>query len=71
MTIASGGSIPLVSSLSDAAPDAEVLLLGTADGFANIHAPNERVLIDEFEKAVLAEAELFGQFAAQAGREAS
>ena len=44
--------------------DAEMLLLGTTDGFANIHAPNERVLVDEFEKAVLAEAEFFGRYAA-------
>ena len=51
-TFASGGSIPLVSALQEAAPDAEMLLLGTTDGFANIHAPNERVLLDEFEKAV-------------------
>jgi hypothetical protein len=33
-----------------------MLLIGTTDGFANIHAPNERVLLDEFEKASLAEA---------------
>ena len=45
---------------SEAAPEAEMLLFGTTDGFANIHAPNERVLLDEFEKAVLAEAEFFG-----------
>ena len=43
-----------------------MLLLGTTDGFANIHAPNERVLVDEFEKAVLAEAEFFGRYAAMA-----
>ena len=61
--VATGGSIPLVSALSEAAPDAEILLFGTTDGFANIHAPNERVLLDEFEKAVLAEAELFGLYA--------
>lgn len=61
--IATGGSIPLVSALSRAVPDAEILLLGTTDGFANIHAPNERVLIDEFEKAVLVEAEFFGAYA--------
>src|SRR6202008_4640324 len=54
--VASGGSIPLVSALQTAVPDAEILLLGTTDGFANIHAPNERVLISEFESAVLAEA---------------
>ncbi len=62
--VATGGSIPLVSALSEAAPNAEILMFGTTDGFANIHAPNERVLLDEFEKAVLAEAEFFGRYAA-------
>jgi acetylornithine deacetylase/succinyl-diaminopimelate desuccinylase-like protein len=47
-------------------PQAEMLLLGTTDGFANIHAPNERVLLDEFERAVTAEADLFGRYARQA-----
>jgi acetylornithine deacetylase/succinyl-diaminopimelate desuccinylase-like protein len=69
--IATGGSIPLVSALSEAVPGAEILLLGTTDGFANIHAPNERVLVDEFEKAVLAEALFLGLLpAAVAGRSA-
>ena len=45
-----------------------MLLLGTTDGFANIHAPNERVLVDEFEKAVVAEAEFFREYAARASR---
>ena len=63
VTFASGGSIPLVSALQEAVPGAEMLLLGTTDGFANIHAPNERVLLEEFEKAVLAEADFFGRFA--------
>jgi acetylornithine deacetylase/succinyl-diaminopimelate desuccinylase-like protein len=66
VTFASGGSIPLVSALQQAAPKAEMLLLGTTDGFANIHAPNERVLVDEFEKATLAEAEFFARYAASA-----
>jgi acetylornithine deacetylase/succinyl-diaminopimelate desuccinylase-like protein len=71
VSIATGGSIPLVNYLQQAAPRAEMLLMGTTDGFANIHAPNERVLVDEFEKAVLAEAELFGRYAeAFAGRSA-
>ena len=43
-----------MSALQEAGPNAEMLLIGTTDGFANIHAPNERVLIDEFEKAVAA-----------------
>ena len=64
VSIATGGSIPLVNYLQQAAPRAEMLLMGTTDGFANIHAPNERVLVDEFEKAVLAEAEFFGRYAA-------
>ena len=61
--VATGGSIPLVSALQEAAPDAEILLLGTTDGFANIHAPNERVLLEEFEKAVAVETEFFSRLA--------
>ena len=40
------------------------------DGYANIHGPNERVLLDELEKATLAEALFFGEYAARwsAGR---
>ena len=60
---ATGGSIPLVNALHAAVPEAEILLLGTTDGYANIHAPNERVLLDEFEKAVAVEAAFFGRFA--------
>jgi acetylornithine deacetylase/succinyl-diaminopimelate desuccinylase-like protein len=63
VSFASGGSIPLVSALQEAVPRAEMLLIGTTDGFANIHAPNERVLVDEFEKATLAEAEFLGRYA--------
>jgi acetylornithine deacetylase/succinyl-diaminopimelate desuccinylase-like protein len=66
--VGSGGSIPLVSSLAAAAPDADILLVGTTDGYANIHGPNERVLLDEFEKATLAEADFFGRLAAGARR---
>jgi cysteinylglycine-S-conjugate dipeptidase len=61
--IATGGAIPLVKALTDAIPDATVLLYGTTDKFANIHGPNERVLIDEFEKVVLAEALFFEEVA--------
>jgi len=69
VTIGAGGSIPLVSSLQEAAPEAAILMVGTTDGFANIHAPNERVLLDEFEKATLAEADLLGRLpAAYRGR---
>src|SRR5262245_7284495 len=64
--VATGGSIPLVSALIEAVPEAEIILFGTTDGFANIHAPNERVLVDEFEKAVVAEAEFFRLYAQKA-----
>jgi acetylornithine deacetylase/succinyl-diaminopimelate desuccinylase-like protein len=64
--IATGGSIPLVKALSEAAPEAEILLFGTTDGFANIHGPNERVLVDEFEKTVFAEALFFQEYAERA-----
>jgi acetylornithine deacetylase/succinyl-diaminopimelate desuccinylase-like protein len=69
MMAGSGGSIPIVSALAGALPDAEALLVGTTDGYANIHGPNERVLVDEFQKAVLAETVFFGRLgaAAQAG----
>jgi acetylornithine deacetylase/succinyl-diaminopimelate desuccinylase-like protein len=66
--IATGGSIPLVNAFQAAVPGAEIVLMGTTDGFANIHAPNERVLVDEFEKAVLAEAELLGLYAEASAR---
>jgi acetylornithine deacetylase/succinyl-diaminopimelate desuccinylase-like protein len=63
--IATGGAIPLVKALADGAPEATVLLFGTTDKFANIHGPNERVLVDELEKAVLAEALFFEELAAR------
>ena len=63
VTAGVGGSIPLVNALQQAAPDAEMLLVGATDGYANIHGPNERVLLDEFEKAIIAEAEFFARYA--------
>jgi cysteinylglycine-S-conjugate dipeptidase len=62
--VGTGGSIPLVNALNRAVPQADMLLVGTTDGYANIHGPNERVLLDEFEKATLAEADLLGRLAA-------
>ena len=46
-------------------PAAEILLVGTTDGYANIHAPDERVLVDELEKAIVAEAGFFERLAAR------
>jgi acetylornithine deacetylase/succinyl-diaminopimelate desuccinylase-like protein len=59
----SGGSIPIVSALAAALPDAEALLVGTTDGYANIHGPNERVLLDELARATAAEADFLGRYA--------
>ena len=61
--MASGGSIPLVQAFHHAAPDAEILLFGAQDARCNLHAPNERVLLDELERAVIAEAEFFHEYA--------
>jgi acetylornithine deacetylase/succinyl-diaminopimelate desuccinylase-like protein len=68
VTMAGGGSIPLVMALHEAVPDAEILLFGATDSYANIHAPNERVLIDELEKAVVAKAELLSNLATRWSR---
>lgn len=59
----SGGSIPIVNALARALPQAEALLVGTADGFANIHGPDERMLLSEFERAVVAETDFLGRYA--------
>ena len=63
MLAGSGGSIPIVSALAEALPDAEALLVGATDGFANIHGPDERLLLSEFENATVAEADFFGRYA--------
>jgi acetylornithine deacetylase/succinyl-diaminopimelate desuccinylase-like protein len=63
--LASGGSIPLVSTLHQAVPDAEILLFGAEDAQSNLHAPNERVLLDELERAVVAEAQFFTEYASR------
>nr|WP_197034650.1 M20/M25/M40 family metallo-hydrolase [Glycomyces sp. NRRL B-16210] len=66
--MASGGSIPLVNALAKAQPDAEILMFGAEDGECGLHGPNERVLIDEIEKTVLAEARFFDEYAKEAGK---
>ncbi|HVU77851.1 MAG TPA: M20/M25/M40 family metallo-hydrolase [Gaiellaceae bacterium] len=65
--IATGGAIPLVKALGDALPDAAIFVFGTTDSFANIHGPDERVLLDEWQKAVLAEALFFQELADRTG----
>ena len=61
-----GGAIPLVKAMSDGVPDAAIFVFGATDSFANIHGPNERLLLDEWEKAVLAETRFFEELATRA-----
>ena len=61
--IATGGAIPVVKAMSEGVPDASMFVFGATDSFANIHGPNERVLVDEWQKATLAEALFFDELA--------
>lgn len=61
--IATGGAIPLVKAVADAVPGATLFVFGSTDSFANIHGPNERVLVDEWRRATLAEALFFHEIA--------
>jgi cysteinylglycine-S-conjugate dipeptidase len=64
--VAMGGAIPLVNAMSEGVPNAAIFVFGACDSFANIHGPNERLLVDEWEKAVLAEALFFQEYAGRA-----
>jgi acetylornithine deacetylase/succinyl-diaminopimelate desuccinylase-like protein len=61
--IATGGAIPLVKAMSEGVREAAMFVFGCTDSFANIHGPNERVLIEEWEKALLAETLFFHELA--------
>ncbi|MFJ4789137.1 M20/M25/M40 family metallo-hydrolase [Streptomyces sp. NPDC088794] len=67
--VATGGSIPLVNGLAQAAPDAEVLLFGAQDSMCNLHAPNERVLFSELRNTVVAMCGFVERYAADFRRE--
>jgi acetylornithine deacetylase/succinyl-diaminopimelate desuccinylase-like protein len=54
--VGSGGSIPLVTVLASAVPQAEFLIWGAEDEGAAIHSANERVDLAELERAALAQA---------------
>jgi cysteinylglycine-S-conjugate dipeptidase len=63
-TIGAGGSIPLIAVLAQAAPSAEILIVGAqdADG-CNMHAPNESVALFDLERFALAETLLLAELA--------
>lgn len=54
--VGAGGSIPLVSTFVRQFPAAAILLFGAEDDDAAIHAPNERVNIEELRRTATAEA---------------
>lgn len=54
--VGAGGSIPLVNTLLKQFPAAEILLFGAEDEDAAIHAPNERVDLEELRRIATTEA---------------
>ncbi|TDD17172.1 M20/M25/M40 family metallo-hydrolase [Nonomuraea diastatica] len=54
--VGAGGSIPLVNTLLKQYPAAEILLFGAEDEGAAIHAPNERVDLEELRRVATTEA---------------
>ncbi len=63
-TMALGGSIPIVMSFHEAQPAAEKILFGASDGYCNMHGPNERLLIDELQRTIVAMATFWRELAA-------
>lgn len=56
----SGGSIPFVAAFADAYPDAAILLTGVEDPESNAHSENESLHLEEFRRAIEAEARFLG-----------
>ena len=62
-----GGAIPLCVTLSEAHPDAEILLIGVEEPACRIHAPDESVSPDELRRTAVAEALLLRALSAGRG----
>ena len=62
----SGGSLPLVSALATAYPDAQLLLTGVEDLESNSHSENESVHLGDLRNCCVNEAMLFAHLAAGA-----
>ncbi|MGH3275069.1 MAG: M20/M25/M40 family metallo-hydrolase [Streptosporangiaceae bacterium] len=56
VTTGEGGTIPMLTPLAEAFPQAEVLLTGVADPACRAHGENESLDLADFERACLAEA---------------
>jgi len=64
--VALGGAIPIVKAMAEGAPEAAMIVFGACDSFANIHGPNERLLLDEWERAIVAETIFLHEYAQRA-----
>ncbi|MBP2705912.1 M20/M25/M40 family metallo-hydrolase [Microbispora sp. RL4-1S] len=64
--VGQGGSIPLVATLAEQFPEAEILLYGAEDEGAAIHAPNERVDLGELRRVIATEALFLAEYGAAA-----
>ncbi|MFB9721768.1 M20/M25/M40 family metallo-hydrolase [Planobispora longispora] len=62
--VGAGGSIPLVSTFVRQFPAAEILLFGAEDEGASIHAPNERLVVDELRRTIVSEALFLQEYGA-------
>lgn len=56
-----GGSIPFISDLKEAFPEADVLVTGVSDPDARLHAANESLYLADWRNAILAEALLIAK----------
>ncbi|MHA7238676.1 M20/M25/M40 family metallo-hydrolase [Arthrobacter sp. TMS1-12-1] len=56
-----GGSIPFIADLTELFPAAQILITGVEDPDSRAHSANESLHLDEFRKAVLAEAILLAR----------
>lgn len=56
-----GGSIPFIADLTELFPAAQILITGVEDPDSRAHSANESLHLEEFKKAVLAEAILLAR----------
>ena len=68
--IGCGGTIPFVEPLSNALGGVPALLLGLEDPLCLAHAENESLLVEDFNKAILAAVHLYDELSSVPGRSA-
>ncbi|TYC99363.1 dipeptidase [Arthrobacter echini] len=56
-----GGSIPFIADLTEVFPSAQILITGVEDPDSRAHSANESLHLEEFKKAILAEAILLAR----------